>query len=97
MNFGGLVFIFIEEELLGKTYCWINKDNQREIVAIATLSYDSIKTYTLDNPSRNALQRKIPQPKRHRSYPAVLIGRLGVNNAFQGLSIGTQLMDALKY
>ena len=66
-------------------------------MAIATLSYDGIKTYTLDNPSRNALQRKIPQPKRHRSYPAVLIGRLGVNNAFQGLSIGTQLMDALKY
>ena len=53
----------------------------------------------LDNPSRNALQRKIPQQKRHRSYPAVLIGRLGVNKAFQGhgLNIGTQLMDALKY
>lgn len=90
------VFLY-EEELLGKTYCWINRDNQREIVAIATLSYDGIKTYTLDNPSRNALQRKIPHPKRHRSYPAVLIGRLGVNKAFQGLSIGTQLMDALKY
>ncbi|MDE5750727.1 MAG: GNAT family N-acetyltransferase [Duncaniella sp.] len=92
------VFLY-EEELLGKTYCWINRANQREIVAIATLSYDGIKTYTLDNPSRNALQRKIPQPKRHRSYPAVLIGRLGVNKAFQGhgLHIGSQLMDALKY
>ena len=68
-------------------------------MAIATLSYDGIKTYMLDNPSRNALQRKIPQQKRHRSYPAVLIGRLGVNKAFQGqgLNIGSQLMDALKY
>lgn len=68
-------------------------------MAIATLSYDGIKTYTLDNPSRNALQRKIPQSKRHRSYPAVLIGRLGVNKVFQGhgLHIGTQLMAALKY
>lgn len=92
------VFLY-EEELLGKTYCWINRENHREIVAIATLSYDGIKTYTLDNPSRNALQRKIPQQKRHRSYPAVLIGRLGVNKAFQGqgLNVGTQLMDALKY
>lgn len=88
------VFLY-EEELLGKT----NRENQREIVAIATLSFDGIKAYTLDNPSRNALQRKIPQPKRHRSYPAVLIGRLGVNQAFQGqgLNIGTQLMNALKY
>ncbi|MDE6299782.1 MAG: GNAT family N-acetyltransferase [Muribaculaceae bacterium] len=92
------VFLY-ENELLGKTYCWINKANQHQIVAIATLSYDGIKTYTLDNPSRNALQRKIPQPKRHRSYPAVLIGRLGVNKIFQGqgLNIGSQLMDALKY
>lgn len=92
------VFLY-EKELLGKTYCWINRENQHEIVAIATLSYDGIKTYTLDNPSRNALQRKIPHQKRHRSYPAVLIGRLGVNKAFRGhgLNIGTQLMDALKY
>lgn len=92
------VFLY-EEELLGKTYCWINKNNQREIVAIATLSYDGIKTHTLDNSSRNALQRKIPHQKRHRSYPAVLIGRLGVSRTFQGhgLNVGTQLMDALKY
>ena len=92
------VFLY-EEELLGKTYCWINKENQRETVAIATLSYDDIKIYTLDNPSKNAFQRKIPQKKRHRSYPAVLIGRLGVNINFQCkvLNIGTQLMDALKY
>lgn len=92
------VFLY-EGELLGKTYCWISKENRREIVAIATLSYDGIKTYTLDNPSKNAFQRKIPQQKRHRSYPAVLIGRLGVNINYQGkgLGVGTQLMDALKY
>lgn len=91
------VFLY-ESELLGKSYCWINKSNQKEIVAIATLSYDGIKTFMLDNPSKNALQRKIPQHKRHRSYPAVLIGRLGVNKKFQGygLHVGSQLMTALK-
>lgn len=91
--------ILYKEELLGKTYCWINRNNDNEIVAIATLSYDGIKTINLDNPSRNAFQRKIPQQKRHRSYPAVLIGRLGVNKSFQGhgLNVGTQLMNALKY
>lgn len=92
------VFLY-EAELLGKTYCWINRDNQYEIVAIATLSYDGIKTFALDNPSKNAFQRKIPQQKRHRSYPAVLIGRLGVNKTFQGhgLNVGSQLMEVLKY
>lgn len=92
------VFLY-EKELLGKSYCWIKKENDKQIVAIATLSYDGIKTYTLDNPSRNAFQRKIPQQKRHRSYPAVLIGRLGVSLSFQGkgLNIGSQLMNALKY
>ena len=96
--FSNDVFLY-EEELLGKTYCWVNKINRHEIIAIATLSYDGIKTYTLDNPSRNALQRKIPQQKRHRSYPAVLIGRIGVNRLFQGqgLNVGTQLMTVLKY
>lgn len=92
------VFLY-EKELLGKSYCWINRHNDKEIVAIATLAYDGIKTINLDNPSKNSLQRKIPQSKRHRSYPAVLIGRLGVNTIFQGkgLNIGSQLMDALKF
>lgn len=92
------VFLY-EEELLGKSYCWISREDSKEIVAIATLSYDGIKTYTLDNSSKNALQRKIPQQKRHRSYPAVLIGRLGVNKLFQGqgFNVGSQLMTALKY
>lgn len=96
--FNNDVFLY-EKELLGKTYCWIDKKNQREIVAIATLSYDGIKIFTLDNPSRNAFLRKIPHQKRHRSYPAVLIGRLGVSKHYQGkgLNIGSQLMDALKY
>lgn len=35
----------------------------------------------------------------YRSYPAVLIGRLGVNHSFQGqgLNVGSQLMEILKY
>lgn len=92
------VFLY-EKELLSKAFCWVSNDNPREIIAIATLSFDGIKAYTLDNPSRNALQRKIPYKKHHRSYPAILIGRLGVNAKFQGqgLNIGTQLMDVLKH
>lgn len=92
------VFLY-ESELLSKAYCWILRDKPQEIVAIATFSFDGIKTNTLDKPSRNSLQRKIPYKKQHRSYPAVLIGRLGVSKNYQGkgFGIGSQLMDALKY
>lgn len=92
------VFLY-EKELLSKAYCWISKDNPRKIIAITTLSFDGIKVNTLDNSSRNALQRKIPYKKHHRSYPAILIGRLGVNSEFQrqGLRIGSQIMDVLKH
>lgn len=89
---------FYREEMLCNAYCWINKHNNKEIVAIATFSYDGIKSYTLDNSSRNSLQRKIPYKKRHRSYPAMLIGRLGVHQNYRGkgLNVGSQLMQTLK-
>lgn len=81
-----------------KAFCWINKNNEKEIIAVATFSYDGIKSYTLDNSSRNSLQRKIPYKKHHRSYPAMLIGRLGVNQIYQGkgFNIGSQLMKTIK-
>ena len=43
----------------------------------------------------NRIQRNIPNSKRTRSYPAVLIGRLGVSIDFQGTgnSIGTQVIE----
>ncbi len=95
--FARQVFLY-QEELLCRAFCWINKNNDKEIVAVATFSYDGIKSYTLDSSSRNSLQRKIPYKKHHRSYPAMLIGRLGVNKHYQGkgLNIGSQLMQTIK-
>lgn len=95
--FAKQVFLY-QEELLCRAFCWINKNNNKEIVAVATFSYDGIKSYTLDKSSRNSLQRKIPYKKHHRSYPAMLIGRLGVNKNYQGkgFNIGSQLMQTIK-
>lgn len=86
------------EELLGKTYCWVTDDEPRTIVAMFTLSNDSIKTRSLLSKEKNKLQRKISNAKRGRSYPATLVGRLGVNIEFQGgdVHVGTQVMDFLK-
>jgi hypothetical protein len=90
--------ILYAKELLGKTYCWITQQAPYQIVAFFTLSNDSIKTRALQSNAKNRLQRHIVNPKRGRSYPAVLIGRLGVNCDFQGNSyhVGGQLMTFIK-
>ena len=84
------------EEMLGKTYCWVTKSKPYRIVALITLANDSIKAHKLESSSRNRLQRNISNAKRGRSYPAVLIGRIGVNEEYQGMHIGSQLLDFVK-
>jgi len=42
------------------------------------------------------LTRKIPNPKRLESFPAVKIGRLAVHTDYQKQGIGTQLIDFIK-
>ena len=86
------------DELLGKTYCWVTTEIPHRIVALFTLSNDSIKTRLISPNDKNRLQRNIVNPKRGRSYPAVLIGSLGVNREYQGTSshVGRQLMAFIK-
>ncbi|MCD8385568.1 MAG: GNAT family N-acetyltransferase [Bacteroidales bacterium] len=50
----------------------------------------------ISSQTRNRIQRKIPNSKRTRSYPAILIGRLGVGKDFRGHSIGSQILDYIK-
>lgn len=83
-------------ELMGKTYCWITESRPHKIVALFTLANDSIKTTYLESSTKNRINRTIDNPKRGRSYPAALIGRLGVNEKFQDLHIGSQLIGFIK-
>ena len=45
---------------------------------------------------RKRIGKDVPQQKRDMIYPAVLIGRLGVNSKFLHRHIGTELMDSIK-
>lgn len=88
-------------ELLGKSYCFTLDEDEHQIIAAFTISNDSIKTYTLPNARKKKVNIDIPRQKQMRSYPAVLIGRLGVNKDFRRIdgeekSIGDQLMDFIK-
>jgi hypothetical protein len=68
------------------------------IVVLLTLANDSIKTKLISPNDKNRLQRNIVNPKRGCSYPAVLIGRLGVNREYQGTPshVERQLMAFMK-
>ncbi|WP_352421148.1 hypothetical protein [Proteiniphilum sp.] len=67
-----------EKEFLGKSYCFLLDENPKEIVCVFTVSNDSIKVNFLPNARKKKLIKEIPREKHFRSYPAVLVGRLGV-------------------
>ena len=83
-------------QLLGKSYCYRLKNDNKIIVCAFTLSNSSIDSRHLPNSRRKKLTENIPHEKSLSSYPATLIGRLGVNKDFSGKGIGTELMNFLK-
>lgn len=87
-----------EKELMGKTYCWVLRDDVTKIVGMITLANASIQTTHLQNHPRRKLNDNITYSKQGRTYPGVLIGRLGVNVDFQGSQyrVGAQIMDFVK-
>lgn len=88
-------------ELLGKTYCFTLDEDPSIIVCLFTVSNDSIKTTHLPNARKKKVIKEIPRQKHMRTYPAVLIGRLGVHKNYRRIegeedNIGKQLMDFIK-
>lgn len=84
------------EKLLGKTYCYLLNEDPTVIVCAFTLSNDSVRVDQLPNSRKKKINESIPYEKRLRRYPAVLIGRLGVNVEFTGKGIGSELLLFIK-
>lgn len=90
--------VLYDEEMLGRTYVWVSDDQERRIVAAVTLANDGIKSRLTPRPVLNRMTRPIDNHKRGRSYPAVLIGRLGVDENYRGKGyhVGRQIVDFLR-
>lgn len=90
--------ITYERDLMGKTYCWLDNADNTKIVAMITLANAGIQTTHLQNNPKRHLNKAIAYNKQGRTYPAVLIGRLGVSIEFQNARyrIGAQIMDFIK-
>jgi GNAT superfamily N-acetyltransferase len=85
-----------ERQLLGKTYCFALKEMSSVIVCAFTLSTSSIDVRNIPRSRRDKVTKNIPHEKSLSSYPAILIGRLGVSSAYRKLGIGTELMEFIK-
>jgi len=84
------------EQLLGKSYCFLSRQRRKAIVCLFTVSNASIKVSDLPNNAKRRLGKSIPWIKQGRNYPAVLIGRLGVNSLLRGSGVGSQVLDFIK-
>jgi hypothetical protein len=82
------------DQLLCKNYCFINEGTESDIVCVFTLSNDSIKN--VPNARKKKVEKDIPHTKHYNSYPAVMIGRLGVNIKYQDKHIGSEVIDFIK-
>ena len=85
------------DQMYGKTYCFVLKDDPQTIVCAFSLSNETIRVDLLPNTQKKRFLKEIPKDKRMRRYPAVLIGRLGVDLNFSNKGIGTELMNILKF
>ena len=85
-----------ERQLLGKSYCFRLDSDNSVVVCAFTLSNSSIEARSLPNNRRRILTDNIPHEKSLSSYPATLIGRLGVDSKFGGKGIGSELLTYIK-
>jgi len=85
------------DQMYGKTYCFVLKEDPHTIVCAFSLSNETMRVDLLPNSQKKRFLKEIPKDKRMRRYPAVLIGRLGVDLQFSNKGIGTELMQILKF
>ena len=84
-----------KQQMLSRTYYFRHK-NKGAAVCAFSFSASSIKTADLPGSRRKKVKEFIPREKTLKSYPALLIGRLGVAVEFNGQGAGSQLINAIK-
>ncbi|GHS97664.1 N-acetyltransferase [Bacteroidia bacterium] len=83
-------------QLLGKSFCYRLDENPSVIVCAFTLANSSVETKNLPGSRRKKLTENIPHEKHLSSYPAILIGRLGVNKEYGKKGIGSELIRFIR-
>ena len=82
-------------QMLSRT-CFYRYKSNGTVVCAFSFSAGSIKTSDLPGSRRKKVKECIPSEKSLKSYPALLIVRLGVATEFTGRGVGSQVIDAIK-
>lgn len=85
-----------KKQLLAVTYL-LELPQQGITAAYFSILADKIIFNPDDKPSWNKINQVIPNPKRRKTYPAIKLGRLAVNENCTGLGIGTFILNSLKF
>ena len=84
-----------KHQMLSRTYFFRHKVSGAVVCAFS-FSASSIKTADLPGSRRKKVKELVPREKSLKSYPGILIGRLGVATDFNGQGVGSQLIDIIK-
>lgn len=82
-----------QKELFGKTYLFSPRDDLNTVAAAFTVANASIFTRLLPNSRQKKIGYEIRHSKGQINYPAVLLGRLGVDVRFSGFKLGRQIVE----
>ena len=83
-----------ETELLAKTYLVVNEENG-DLIAYFSLLNDTVRLEDTDKSTANRINRKIPNSKRRRHYPALKIGRLAVDTRYARMGFGELILTTI--
>ena len=84
-----------KRQMLSQT-CFFRHKDSGLIVCAFSYSASSIKTADLPGSRRKKVKEYVPREKLLKSYPGILIGRLGVATEFTKQGIGSQLVNIIK-
>ena len=87
--------LLYKRQMLSRT-CFFRHKISSAVVCAFSFSASSIKTSDLPGSRRKKVKELVPREKSLKSYPGILIGRLGVSKEFSGQGVGSQLMDIIK-
>lgn len=90
--------LLFQTQLIGKSYAFTLDSSPRNILCAFTVSNDALRVIDLPNARKRKAKKDIPHAKSFPSYPAVKVGRLGVdiNYRKKGFGLGSQMMNFIK-
>ena len=88
--------LLYRQQMLSQTI-FLRHKSSGAVVCAFSFSASSIKTADLPSSRRKKVKELVPREKSLKSYPGILIGRLGVSIEFSGQGAGSQLIEIIKH